>query len=82
VRRTRVYVRDTSVISPYALLLFGGAIDVQHTQKLISLDSWIRFRAVARTGVIFKELRTLLDGVLSSQVITLLRELIQAETAR
>ena len=39
-----MYVRDTSVVSPYALLLFGGAIDVQHTQKLISLDGWIRFR--------------------------------------
>ncbi|KAK3737105.1 hypothetical protein RRG08_016411 [Elysia crispata] len=94
VRRTRVYVRDTSVVSPYALLLFGGAIDVQHIQKLISLDGWIRFRAVARTGVIFKELRILLNCVLSqklrepglnitgSPVITLLRELIQAERTR
>lgn len=94
VRRSRVYVRDTSVVSPYALLLFGGAIDVQHTQKQVSLDSWIRFRAVARTGVIFKELRTLLNGVLSqklkdpglnitgSQVISLLRELIQSEKMR
>ncbi|RUS82855.1 hypothetical protein EGW08_009377 [Elysia chlorotica] len=94
VRRSRVYVRDTSVISPYALLLFGGAIDVHHTQKLVSLDGWIRFRAVARTGVIFKELRLVLNSVLSqklrepalnitgSPVITLLRELIQAERAR
>ncbi|GFO08324.1 hypothetical protein PoB_003482900, partial [Plakobranchus ocellatus] len=68
VRRSRVYVRDTTVISPYALLLFGGAIDVQHTQRLVLIDGWIRFKAVARTGVIFKELRTLLDNILSQKL--------------
>jgi hypothetical protein len=30
VETSKVYLRDTTVISPYALLLFGGAINVQH----------------------------------------------------
>ena len=30
VKTSKVYVRDTSLISPYTLLLFGGEISVQH----------------------------------------------------
>lgn len=30
VETSKVYLRDTTVISPYDLLLFGGTINVQH----------------------------------------------------
>lgn len=30
VETSKVYMRDTTVISPYDLLLFGGDISVQH----------------------------------------------------
>uniref|UniRef100_A0A0B6YIZ1 Helicase-associated domain-containing protein n=1 Tax=Arion vulgaris TaxID=1028688 RepID=A0A0B6YIZ1_9EUPU len=94
IRLTRVYIRDTTVVSPYALLLFGGAIDVQHIQRVVSLDDWIRFKAVAKTGVIFKEIREMLNDMLErklrepslnisgSHLISLLKELIRSEKTR
>jgi hypothetical protein len=30
VETTKVFLRDTSVISPYSLLLFGGSMVIQH----------------------------------------------------
>ncbi|KAH9508703.1 ATP-dependent RNA helicase dhx29 [Bulinus truncatus] len=94
VRVSKIYLRTTTIISPYALLLFGGAIDVQHTQKVISIDNWIKFKAVAKTGVIFKEVRVLLSSILEKKlseptlnisdcsVIHLLKDLLKSEKCR
>ncbi|KAK7463169.1 hypothetical protein BaRGS_00038228, partial [Batillaria attramentaria] len=91
VKVSRVYVRDTTVVSAYPLLLFGGDINVQHLQKLLVIDNWIKYKAVAKTGVIFKELRTLFDKLLErklaeprlnltdDRLIRLITELIKSE---
>jgi ATP-dependent RNA helicase DHX29 len=34
VKTSKVYVRDTTLVSPYMLLLFGGEISVQHQVEL------------------------------------------------
>ena len=41
---SRVYVRDTTLVSAYPLLLFGGDIKVQHLQKLLVVDNWIKYK--------------------------------------
>ena len=41
---SRVYVRDTTVVSAFPLLLFGGDIAVQHLQKMLVVDNWIRYK--------------------------------------
>jgi hypothetical protein len=38
----KVYVHDCTMVSPYSLLLFGGAIAVDHSQGLITVDQWIK----------------------------------------
>lgn len=63
-KTSKVYIRDTTVISPYTLLLFGGAIAVQHQTGQVSVDGWLKMDAPAQTAVLFKELRTALDSVL------------------
>ncbi|KAK7093940.1 hypothetical protein V1264_007619 [Littorina saxatilis] len=68
VKSSRVYVRDTTFVSAYPLLLFGGDIKVQHLQKLLVIDNWIKYKAVAKTGVIFKEVRTLFDLLLERKL--------------
>ncbi|KAI1905280.1 hypothetical protein AGOR_G00014480 [Albula goreensis] len=68
VKYTKVYLRDTSLISPFPMLLFGGDIDVQHRERLISLDGWIHFQAPVRIGVIFKHLRKLIDSLLEKKL--------------
>ena len=64
VRTSQVFLRDVTLISPAALLLFGGSIEVQHRLGLVTLDGWIKLRAPAKTAVIFKELRRELDRLL------------------
>ncbi|KAJ8036559.1 ATP-dependent RNA helicase dhx29 [Holothuria leucospilota] len=68
VKQSRVFLRDSTLISPYSILLFGGDITVQHREQLICVDDWIKFQAPAKTAVIFKELRELLDSLLSRKL--------------
>ncbi|XP_072310828.1 ATP-dependent RNA helicase DHX29 [Eucyclogobius newberryi] len=94
VKYTKIYLRDTTLISPFPMLLFGGEIDIQHRERLISLDGWMHFQAPVRIGVIFKHLRRLLDAVLEKKMenpklnlederaIQVLLELIKSEYAQ
>ncbi|CAM6089460.1 unnamed protein product [Calypogeia fissa] len=68
VETSRVYLRDTSVISPYALLLFGGAINVQHQTGRVTVDTWLEMNSPAQTGVLFKNLRAALDSLLDEHI--------------
>ncbi|CAL1567666.1 unnamed protein product [Knipowitschia caucasica] len=94
VKYTKIYLRDTTLISPFPMLLFGGDIDIQHRERLITLDGWMHFQAPVRIGVIFKHLRRLLDSVLEKKMenpklnlederaIQVLLELIKSENAQ
>ncbi|KAJ3605919.1 hypothetical protein NHX12_027962 [Muraenolepis orangiensis] len=68
VKYTKIYLRDTTLISPFPMLLFGGDIDVQHRERLITVDGWILFQAPVRIGVIFKHLRKLMDSLLEKKL--------------
>ncbi|TSM12535.1 ATP-dependent RNA helicase DHX29 [Bagarius yarrelli] len=68
VKYSKVYLRDTTLTSPVPVLLFGGDIDVQHRERLVSVDGWIHFQAPVRIGVIFKHLRQLLDSLLQRKL--------------
>ncbi|XP_035523834.1 ATP-dependent RNA helicase DHX29 [Morone saxatilis] len=68
VKYTKIYLRDTTLIHPFPMLLFGGDIDIQHRERLITLDGWIHFQAPVRIGVIFKHLRKLMDSLLEKKL--------------
>lgn len=68
VKYAKIYLRDTTLISPFPMLLFGGDIDIQHRERLITLDGWIHFQAPVRIGVIFKHLRKLMDSLLEKKL--------------
>ncbi|KDO33210.1 hypothetical protein SPRG_02022 [Saprolegnia parasitica CBS 223.65] len=68
VQTSRLFVRQSTMVAPYALLLFGGALHVQHEKGLIVVDDWIRFNAVARIGVLVKSLRLHLDRFLTKKI--------------
>lgn len=61
---SKIFVYDSTVVTPYAILLFGGPIDVQHLEGTISVDRWIKFSAPARVGVLIKGLRGYIDRLL------------------
>ncbi|KAF4024399.1 hypothetical protein G4228_016196 [Cervus hanglu yarkandensis] len=68
IRYARVYLRETTLITPFPVLLFGGDIEVQHRERLISIDGWIYFQAPVKIAVIFKQLRVLIDSVLRKKL--------------
>ncbi|PRP88185.1 DEAD/DEAH box helicase [Planoprotostelium fungivorum] len=65
---SKVFVSDSSTISHYPLLLFGGDIQVFHKDEQIVIDKWIRFLAPARIAVLVKEIRLELDKLLSEKI--------------
>ncbi|XP_075582378.1 ATP-dependent RNA helicase DHX29 isoform X2 [Pelecanus crispus] len=92
VRYTKVYLRETTLISPFPILLFGGDIEVQHRERLLTVDGWIHFQAPVKIAVIFKQLRVLIESVLKKKlenpkmsleddkVLHIIKELIKTES--
>ena len=39
-----VYLRDSTLISPFPILLFGGTIEVQHKQMVVTVDEVAKFK--------------------------------------
>ncbi|KAL3627873.1 hypothetical protein CASFOL_028288 [Castilleja foliolosa] len=68
VETTKVYLRDTTIVSPYSILLFGGSINVQHQTGLVIVDNWLKMAAPAQTAVLFKELRFTLHSILKELI--------------
>ena len=68
VKTTKVFVRDCSMVNPYALLLFGGEINVMHAEGMLIVDQWMRFRAPVRTAVLVRDLRVEIDNLLQQKV--------------
>ncbi len=65
---TKVYVRDSTMVSEFALLLFGGAIAVDHEQGVLKIDDWIMFKAPGRIAVLAKEVRRAMDALMDSKI--------------
>jgi len=68
VQTSRVYIRDSTVVSPYALLLFGGEIEVLYEHRELTVDKWMRFQAAPRTAVIFRQLRVAVEQLLERKI--------------
>uniref|UniRef100_A0A8C3T325 ATP-dependent RNA helicase DHX29 n=1 Tax=Chelydra serpentina TaxID=8475 RepID=A0A8C3T325_CHESE len=93
IRYAKVYLRETTLISPFPVLLFGGDIEVQHRERLLSVDGWIHFQAPVKIAVIFKQLRVLIESVLKKKlenpkmsleddkILHIIKELIKTENA-
>ena len=64
VETSQVFVRDATLVSPYALMLFGGKLRVEHAERTITVDDWATFRAPAEIGTLMKLLRAELDRLL------------------
>eukprot|EP00050_Salpingoeca_kvevrii_P001156 m.163632 g.163632 ORF g.163632 m.163632 type:complete len:1019 (-) comp10307_c0_seq24:1459-4515(-) len=70
VRTTQIFLHDASMVTPYALLFFGGEIDteVDEGHELVVIDKWIRFRASRSIAELVMQLRERLDAVLRAKV--------------
>lgn len=64
VKTSRLFIRDSTMVSPYAILLFGGEIGIDHKKGQMSVDNWVIFKAPARVAVLAREVRRELDALL------------------
>lgn len=69
VKTSKVFIRDSSSVSPYPLLLFGGGVDVQHADSTITMDGWVTFNADRKVAVLVKLLRRELDDLLRLKIM-------------
>ena len=64
----KTYVRDVTAVSPLALLLFGGEVEVHHDQGTVTIDGQISMEAAGVTAVLVRKLRETLDKLLSDKI--------------
>jgi ATP-dependent RNA helicase DHX29 len=64
-----VSVSTTCTVHPYALILFGGLVQVKHVERLVVVDDWIELSMAAQIGVVLKQLRKQVDDVLLTRLM-------------
>jgi ATP-dependent RNA helicase DHX57 len=68
VKTSKVFLRQSTMVPAYALLLFGGEIRVKHERQAITVDTWLQFEAPARIAVLIRELRMKVDSLLLQKI--------------
>mmetsp|Transcript_14995 Transcript_14995/g.36591 ORF Transcript_14995/g.36591 Transcript_14995/m.36591 type:complete len:381 (-) Transcript_14995:1528-2670(-) len=64
----RTSVSTTCLVHPFALLLFGGTVEVKHLDRTVLVDDWMTIAVAAQTGVILRELRKKVDSLLQRMI--------------
>jgi hypothetical protein len=67
-KTSKTFLMDCTVVSPMALLLFGGELEVRHEEGCVLVDNWIRIKVAAPTAVLVKKLRLAIDGLLQQKI--------------
>ncbi|KAJ3299616.1 ATPdependent RNA helicase [Borealophlyctis nickersoniae] len=69
VRTSKVYIRDSTCVNPYALCFFGGKLTWDKNQRLLNLDDgWIRFGAVGKVALVLEASRLAFDELLAAKI--------------
>lgn len=68
VKTSRIFLRDVTVVSNYAALLFGGRIEVYPEDQILEMDDWISFQASGREALLLSKLRQEIDKLLLAKV--------------
>ncbi len=76
---SKIYLRDTTEASAFALLFFGGVLEVEYSDGIVTVDGWIRYtqfivvllHALSSTGSVFFVLHLCRSFVLVKISITL-----------
>lgn len=69
VKTSKIFARDTTTVSPFALLLFGGTLKVYQTKGICSVDGWLKFRLDAKPATLIKYLRGQMERILLQKIV-------------
>lgn len=69
-KTSKVYVHDSTMVSPYPLLFFGGEIQIvkEEGTELVSVDNWVKFKSDRSTATLVKDLRLQLHKLLGEKI--------------
>ena len=65
---SKTFIRDLTPLNAYALLLFGGSIELDTSGMGLIVGGWFRLRGWARIGVLVSRLRLLLDDAMRRRI--------------
>ncbi|KAI7859753.1 P-loop containing nucleoside triphosphate hydrolase protein [Circinella umbellata] len=67
---SKIFIRDGTEVPSYAILFFGGRVDIDHLGRGLKVgeEGWIKFRAWARIGVLVNQLKRLLLAELDKKI--------------
>ncbi|KAI9321214.1 P-loop containing nucleoside triphosphate hydrolase protein [Dichotomocladium elegans] len=67
---SKIFIRDGTEVPSYAVLFFGGRVDIDHLGRglRVGQEGWIKFRAWARIGVLVNQLKRLLQAELNIKI--------------
>lgn len=82
VKTSKIYARDTTTVSPFALLLFGGTLKVYQTHGVCSVDHWLKFRLDAKPATLVKYLRGQLEKFLLQKIVNPQDEIVNSEEGK
>eukprot|EP00750_Incisomonas_marina_P019080 INCI3211.4.p1 GENE.INCI3211.4~~INCI3211.4.p1 ORF type:complete len:343 (+),score=57.25 INCI3211.4:108-1136(+) len=68
VKTSQIFVRDATAVSPFALLLFGGSVEVAHLKGEVTLDKWLRFAVPAQHAVMICAMRDKLMAIMHRKI--------------
>ncbi|KAH9331102.1 hypothetical protein KI387_003210, partial [Taxus chinensis] len=68
VKTSKIFIKNSTIVPAYGLLLFGGEVKVNHEKQTIKVDDWLEFEAPARISVLIKEMRSKVDSLLMEKI--------------
>ena len=68
VETSKAFISDSTECNAYALLMFGGDMNVQASKGLIVLNKWVHLSANPRIGSLIGHLRERVDDLLEKKV--------------
>ncbi|CAG9465122.1 unnamed protein product [Pedinophyceae sp. YPF-701] len=68
VQTSKVFIRESSMVPVYAVLLFGGELTVHHDEGLIKVDGFAEFKAPGKVAVLVRELQARVSTMLANKV--------------
>lgn len=69
VRTSKPFLRDVTECNAYALLLFGGDLQIQAAKSIVTVDEWVELSANARIGSLIGGLRRRIDALLADKIV-------------
>eukprot|EP01018_Ginkgo_biloba_P024202 Gb_37230 [translate_table: standard] len=68
VKTSKIFIKNSTMVPAYGLLLFGGEVQINHEKRMIKVDDWLEFEAPGRISVLIKELRSKVDSLLMEKI--------------